>query len=192
MHGRGGGTAAPPQVKAGLTVDCKSAAVAPSAFDATSFLSFPPLCTVGAVAVVVNHLHLTDPISDETVQAFRSIVPRIVNGGASAAQVVQVDDTHIVLILEFTSAEDADRVASEIGGPWMREHIIPLLARGPERSVARSSPPQPRRASAMTTNVHRVAPGGGGSVIARGGGAGNDRPDDSVFADGGGDIRQDG
>ena len=47
-------------------------------------------------------------------------------------------------------------------------------------------------ASAMTTNVHRVAPGGGGSVIARGGGAGNDRPDDSVFADGGGDIRQDG
>src|SRR6188472_4470161 len=46
--------------------------------------------------------------------------------------------------------------------------------------------------SAMTTNVHRVAPGGGGSVIARGGGAGNDRPDDSVFADGGGDIRQDG
>ena len=37
--------------------------------------------------------------------------------------------------LEFPSAEDADRVASEIGGPWMREHIIPLLARSPERSV---------------------------------------------------------
>ena len=87
------------------------------------------------MTVVINHLHLRDPISDQTVQAFRSIVPRIVNGGASAAQVVQVDATHIVLILEFTSAEDADRVASEIGGPWMREHIIPLLARGPERSV---------------------------------------------------------
>ena len=55
------------------------------------------------MAVVVNHLHLTDPISDETVQAFRSIVPRIVNGGASAAQAVQVDATHIVLILEFAS-----------------------------------------------------------------------------------------
>ncbi len=107
----------------------------PGTFDATSFLSFPPLCTVGGVTVVVNHLHLRDPISDETVQAFRTIVPRIVNGGASAAQVVQVDDTHIALILEFTSAEDADRVASEIGGPWMREHIVPLPARGPERSV---------------------------------------------------------
>jgi hypothetical protein len=87
------------------------------------------------MAVVVNHLHLRDPISDETVQAFRTIVPRIVNGGASAAQAVQVDDTHIILILEFKTAEDADRVASEIGGPWMREHIVPLLAHGPERSL---------------------------------------------------------
>jgi hypothetical protein len=105
------------------------------AFDATGFRSFPPFCTVGRVAVVINHLHLAEPIGDETVQSFRSIVPRIVNGGASAAQAVQVDATHIVLILEFASAEDADRVASEIGGPWMREHIIPLLSRGPERSV---------------------------------------------------------
>jgi hypothetical protein len=46
-----------------------------------------------------------------------------------------VDDRHLVLILEFASAEDADRVASEVGGPWMREHIVPLLARGPDRSV---------------------------------------------------------
>jgi len=40
-----------------------------------------------------------------------------------------------VLILEFASAEDADRVATEVGEPWMRERILPLLARGPERSV---------------------------------------------------------
>jgi hypothetical protein len=45
------------------------------------------------------------------------------------------DDTHLILILEFGSAEDADRVAAEVGGPWMREHVLPLLARGPERSV---------------------------------------------------------
>ena len=62
-------------------------------------------------------------------------MPRIVDAGATAAQVLRVDDTHLVLILEFASAEDADRVATEVGGPWMREHILPLLARGPERSV---------------------------------------------------------
>ena len=47
----------------------------------------------------------------------------------------RVDDTRLVLILEFVSAADADRVAPEVGGPWMREHIQPLLARCPERSV---------------------------------------------------------
>ena len=87
------------------------------------------------MTVVVNHLHLTRPLTDETEQACREIVPLIRNAGASAAQVVRVDDTHLVLILEFASAEDADRVATDVGGPWMREHILPLLARGPERSV---------------------------------------------------------
>ena len=37
--------------------------------------------------------------------------------------------------VEFASAEDADRVATDVGGPWMRERILPLLARGPQRSV---------------------------------------------------------
>jgi hypothetical protein len=35
----------------------------------------------------------------------------------------------------FATAEDADRIAREVGGPWMREHIRPLLARDTERSV---------------------------------------------------------
>jgi hypothetical protein len=87
------------------------------------------------VTVVVNHLHLSDPLTDETAQAFRDVVPRILDAGATGAQVVRVDDTHLVLILEFPSAEDADRVAREVGGPWMREHIVPLLAREPERSL---------------------------------------------------------
>jgi hypothetical protein len=87
------------------------------------------------VAVVVNHLHLSNPLTDKTAQAFREFIPRIVDAGATSAQVVRVDDTHLVLILEFASAEDADRVATEVGGPWMREQIAPLLARGPERSV---------------------------------------------------------
>jgi hypothetical protein len=87
------------------------------------------------MTVVVNHLHLSDPLTEETAQAFLDFMPRVVGAGATAAQVIRVDDTHLVLILEFISAEDADRVASEVGGPWMREHIVPLLGRGPERSV---------------------------------------------------------
>ena len=79
--------------------------------------------------------HLSAPLTDKTVQACRDAVTLIRNAGASAAQIVRIDNTHLVLILEFSTPQDADRVASEVGGPWMREYILPLLARGPERSV---------------------------------------------------------
>ena len=85
--------------------------------------------------VVVNHLRLRDPVTDETVQATQEAVRLVVDAGAVAARVVEVDTTHLILLLEFASAEDADRVSREVGGPWMREHIVPLLAGGTERSV---------------------------------------------------------
>jgi hypothetical protein len=63
------------------------------------------------------------------------IVSGTERGAAGELVRAKDDDTHLILILEFGSAEDADRVAAEVGGPWMREHVLPLLARGPERSV---------------------------------------------------------
>jgi hypothetical protein len=91
---------------------------------------------VGVVHVVVNHLRLREPLPEATVEAAKEIVQRVVDAGALAARVAKVDDTHVLLILEFRTAEDADRVAREVGGPWMREHISPRLADDTERSVA--------------------------------------------------------
>jgi hypothetical protein len=102
---------------------------------AVRFTAFESRTTVAPVTVVINHLHLSAPLTEQTVQACRDAVRLIREAGASAAKIVRVDDTHLVLILEFSSPQDADRVATEVGGPWMREHILPLLARGPERSV---------------------------------------------------------
>ena len=85
--------------------------------------------------VVVNHLRFRDPLTDETVAALRGAVQKVVDAGAPAARVVKVDDTHLILLLDFASPEDAERVAREVGGPWMRENIAPLLADGTERSV---------------------------------------------------------
>jgi len=87
------------------------------------------------MTVVVNHLHFSEALTADTVQTCREVVLRIVDAGAMAAKVVRIGDTHLVLILEFASAADADRVAQEVGGPWMRQQILPLLARGPERSI---------------------------------------------------------
>lgn len=97
----------------------------------------------GGMAVVVNHLHFRDALTDDTMQAFRDFVPRVVAAGATAARVLRVDDTHLILILDFASADQADRIATEVGGPWMREHVVPLLARGPERSVGEVLAAQP-------------------------------------------------
>ena len=86
--------------------------------------------------VVINHLRLREPVADATVQAVREGVRLAVDAGALAARVAKVDETHLILILEFSSAEAADRMAREVGGPWMRENIRPLLAGDTERAVA--------------------------------------------------------
>ena len=85
--------------------------------------------------VVVNHLHLRDPVTDTTVQAAREAVQRVVDAGGLAAHLAKVDDTHLILVLWFALPEDADRISRDVGGPWMRENITPLLARDTERSV---------------------------------------------------------
>ena len=87
--------------------------------------------------VVVNHLHLRERLGEVTLQATREVVQQVVAAGALAARVLEVDETHLILVLEFASAEDSDRVSREIGGPWMREHIRPLLERDTERSVGK-------------------------------------------------------
>ena len=85
--------------------------------------------------VVVNHLRLRDPLSDAPVEAAHEGMRMVVDAGALAARVAKVDETHLILILEFGTAEDAGRIAREVGGPWMNANIRPLLAGDTERSV---------------------------------------------------------
>jgi hypothetical protein len=87
------------------------------------------------VHVVVNDLHLRDPLTDDTTQAAREAVQLVVDAGAIAAHVAKVDETHLIPILEFAKPEDADRVSREVGGPWMREKIVSLLASDTERRI---------------------------------------------------------
>jgi hypothetical protein len=90
---------------------------------------------VGSVEVVTNHLRLREPVTAATLEVLQEGVQLVVDAGALAARVAKVDETHLVLILEFAKPGDGDRVAREVGGPWMREHIRPLLAGDTERSV---------------------------------------------------------
>jgi hypothetical protein len=85
--------------------------------------------------VVINHVRLREPVPAATVEAAQEGMQLVVDAGALAARVAKVDDTHLILILEFSTAADAERIAREVGGPWMREHIRPLLASETERSI---------------------------------------------------------
>jgi len=91
--------------------------------------------TVTVVHIVVNHLRLRDPLTAETERTAKNALHLVVDAGGLAARLAKVDERHLVLILEFETAEDADRIAREVGGPWMREHIRPLLAGDTDRSV---------------------------------------------------------
>ena len=86
--------------------------------------------------VVVNHLRLRQPVPAATVESLQEGVQLVVEAGGLSARVAKVDETHLILILEFSTAEDADRIAREVGGPWMRANITPLLAGDTERSLA--------------------------------------------------------
>ena len=85
--------------------------------------------------VVVNHLHFRDPVTEATIEATRDALRLVIDAGGIEARVVKVDDRHLILLLDFRSAEDADRAARGAGGPWMREHIVPLLSGGTERNL---------------------------------------------------------
>ena len=85
--------------------------------------------------MVVNHLRLREPLGEETVAALQDGAQLAVDAGALAARVAKVDERHVILILEFSTAEDADRMARDVGGPWMRANISPLLAGGTDRSL---------------------------------------------------------
>ena len=98
--------------------------------------TLPARDSVDLLHVVINHLRLREPVPDATVEAAQKGMQLVVDAGALAARVAKVDETHLILILEFSTAEDADRIAREVGGPWMRENIRPLLAGDTERSVA--------------------------------------------------------
>lgn len=85
--------------------------------------------------IVVNHLRLRDPLTSETERALQDGVRLVVDAGALAGHVAKVNDRHLILILTFANLEDADRAAREVGGPWMRQHIVPLLDSDTQRSV---------------------------------------------------------
>lgn len=84
--------------------------------------------------VVVNHLSFREPIPRAVFETADEACRRLVDAGGLSASLIQEDERHATLVLSFPDLETEERVKSEIGGPWMKEHVVPLLAAPPDRS----------------------------------------------------------
>ena len=85
---------------------------------------------------VVNRLSFTDPISPELVARLRDdVMPRLRAAGCLEANVVQTGERELHLVLLFAAPGDAERTMQEVGSPWMREHVVPLLSGPTDRRV---------------------------------------------------------
>jgi hypothetical protein len=89
------------------------------------------------VAVVANVLHFRDPV-DPTIferAAHELGDPMRAIDGFAGLQVVHSGETEVVLLIFGETVEVLDRVATEVGSPWMLAEVVPLLASPPERHV---------------------------------------------------------
>jgi hypothetical protein len=88
-------------------------------------------------AAVINHLHFREPPDPDLFsRAEQEVVPlaREIEG-FRGLHIVQAAPDHFILIIMGESPEVLDRVATEVGSPWMMAHVVPLLAAPPERHV---------------------------------------------------------
>ena len=84
--------------------------------------------------IVVNQLTFAEPIPASVIESARDATEAVVEAGGLDARLVKVDETHAILVLTFPDFETEERIKSEVGGPWMREHIMPLLAEPSQRA----------------------------------------------------------
>ena len=86
---------------------------------------------------VINHLHFTAPVGADIIKRVQTEVgPLMANfEGFEGFRVVRMADDHLVLVITAASQDVLDRLATEVGGPWLRVNIAPLLSRPPERFI---------------------------------------------------------
>jgi hypothetical protein len=85
---------------------------------------------------VVNRLTFADPVPPDLAARVRDdVMGRLREAGCLDAYVIQTGDRELHLVLVFAAAADAERVMQEVGSPWMREHVVPLLAGPTDRRV---------------------------------------------------------
>jgi len=84
----------------------------------------------------VNHLRFSDDVDPTLFAAMEDLIPQMAAiDGLVRVQVVQTSPTEVTLLIFAVDAETLDRIATEVGSPWMLANVVPLLAAPPDRRV---------------------------------------------------------
>ena len=89
------------------------------------------------MAVVVNVLQFKEPVDPalfERAEVELGTAMRAIDG-FEGFQVVHTGESEVVLLIFGDTVETLDRIASEVGSPWMVANVVPLLAAPPARHV---------------------------------------------------------
>lgn len=86
---------------------------------------------------VINSLRFTDPVDpalftlaeQELAQGMRTVE------GFKSFDAVQVAAERVVVVIVGDDAEVLNRLATEVGSPWMLANVVPLLAAPPDRRI---------------------------------------------------------
>lgn len=90
-----------------------------------------------SMAVVINRLRFSEPVDTELfARAERELTPQMqAIDGFRDFFVVRTSDTEVVLLILGDDVDVLNRVATEVGSPWMAANVVPLLAAPPERLI---------------------------------------------------------
>ena len=85
---------------------------------------------------VVNRLTFADPVDPGLFSGIAELTPAFeAVDGFDSAHVIHTGEREVVLLILARDEATLDRLATEVGSPWMVEHVVPLLAAPPQRAV---------------------------------------------------------
>ncbi len=89
------------------------------------------------MAAVVNHLHFNEPIDPALFATAQvDLVPQMrAIEGFRGFEVIQTSEHDAILVILGDTIDVLDQIATEVGSPWMRENIVPLLDGPPQRHI---------------------------------------------------------
>jgi hypothetical protein len=89
------------------------------------------------VAAVVSVLTFGEPVDPATFAAAeRDLVPAMqAVDGFAGLHIAHTGEREVTLVILADDVETLDRLATQVGSPWMVANIVPLLAGPPDRRI---------------------------------------------------------